>query len=128
MLHKAPSSFGKAHLPVREWINPQVIETAVAFAFDQRRSIREGLLHKLHDGCFGFVVRSFWVAGGQPDTLHRVDEEVIRAGGVQQLFGKRPLSRRRLEVVLVLGKVLSHGNQLSANSVPVIEQNPRWAS
>src|ERR1039458_3200519 len=125
MLDNLPSPVGEAGLLAREWIGVQVAESAVAFALDQRRAIREGLLHKFDHSRFGLVVGSFGVAGGRLHTSRRIDEVVVCSGGVQELFGKRPLGWGRFEEIFVLGEVLGHRRELSPDVVPVVKQNLR---
>ena len=128
MLDEAVGQVVNARLLVGEGIDEQVGHSFIAFGLDGGGAVGEGFLHKGDDVGFGFVDGAFGV------LIHfgfvsadGVGEEIVCAGGVQELFGEAALGGRGFEVVFVLGKIFGHGDEFAANIVPGVEQGLRRA-
>src|SRR6266568_1159802 len=127
MLENTPCTIRKTALLIRKWIDEQIAQSAIALALDEGRAIGEGGLDVLHNRRLGLEVGALGIAGRRCHPFDRVDEEVVRARGVQKLLGKGSLRRSRLEVVLVFGKILGHGREFPTDVIPCFKQRLRRA-
>src|SRR5208282_1546630 len=124
MFEQPPCHIGDSHLLMRERIDDQIAHPLVALLLDRSRAVGKRFLHKLDHRRFRFVLVALGIFFGWRLQPHRrVRKEIIRIRRVQQLLGKATLGGHRLEVVLVLGEILRHRDQLAANIVPVLQQN-----
>ena len=76
-----------------------------------------GLLDVSHNVGFGFEVFTGLVI----DWLFPqcdIDKQVVGTCHVQQLLGKAFLRLSRLEIVVVLGEILGHGDEFASDLVP----------
>jgi hypothetical protein len=98
MLDETVCHVGYTDLLLAEVIRYQVGYALIALRFDSGRSVCERFFHEGNEVSLGFVLVAFGVfLGGRFLTLSEIDEEVVRSGGVKQLFGETPLCWSGLE-------------------------------
>src|SRR5580692_1957096 len=128
MLDETVCHVGYADLLIAVGIRYQVGHALVARCLDGGRTVGKRLLHKSNYLRLGFVLVTLRIfQGGRFLTQYRAGEEIIRAGSVEELLCEAALCWSGFEVVLVLGKILCHGDQFPSNVVPRIKHSLRWA-
>src|SRR4029077_18728448 len=126
VLKEAPRHIGNPCLLIREWVDDEIVHPRITLQFDCRRAVGKRSLHKRDHGGLRFVLVALaLVSGRRLQSHHRVRKKIIRIRGVQQLLRKAPLRRHGPEVVLVLGKIFRHRNQLPSDIIPVVQQSLR---
>src|SRR6267142_3005977 len=104
------------------------VQAGIALLFDHGRPVADGLLDELHHIGFRLVsvTRGVVLVLAKVGTNVRfgnpADQIVIDSSDVQKVFGEGALVFLYLEIVLVFGKILGHGDQLIADLVPPLER------
>ena len=98
----------------------------VALRLDRHAPVLDALLHERHDLRLRLQLIALWIIR-IPRLLpvHHISEEIHRCRRVNQLRRKRPLRRRRLELILIFRKIFRHRRQFASDVVPLIEHQLR---
>src|SRR5271154_2659217 len=101
-------------------------QSFVALGFDDVRAVGNAFLDESHDLRLGFQFVALRIIA-VPGLLSErgVSKKVHRRRGVQDVGGKRSRLRRRFVLVLVLRKILRHGNQFAPYIIPLIQDSLR---
>ena len=109
-----------------EGIGHQSGHPFIAFRFDGLRSIGERFFDISHDGSFVFELRPRRILlGGQCLPKGNIGEEIVCRGAMNHPLRKRARRGSGLEVVLAFRKILGHGDEFSADFIPLFQQSRR---
>ena len=120
MFDQAVRKVGHRCLLLALRVGNQIRQPLVALRFDFPRSVGHALFHERHHLRFRLQIialRIIRIVGFF--SLGHIRKVVHRRRHVDQLGCEGALFRNRFEFVLVFGKIFRHGDQLSADLVPL---------